>query len=147
VSPDSEINSADIHSKNLPFTARKGSIASATARKAQLSGLRKPGDSPGLVRSERDAPPIFGAMAPMPDKTTSSVENTKRKSMSWVMQLAILLLAMGPLAVVVAMKYQDHAITVSVLTDAKGVIQKVVSNIKGPDELATQLSPDTKTVN
>ena len=147
VSPGREKNSAGVRSKDLPFTARKGSIASATAQMAQLSGLHKPGDPPGFVRSERDTSSIFGAMAPTRDKTTSSVENTKRKSMTWVMQFVILLLAMGPLAVVVAMKYQDYAITVSVLTDAKGVIQKVVSNIKGPDELASELSPDTKTVN
>jgi putative secretion ATPase (PEP-CTERM system associated) len=147
VSVDSEKTSAGTRNKNLPFTARKGSIASATAQMAQLSGLRRPWDNPGVARSERDVSTTSGAMAPTPVNSTSAVENRKRKGMTWVMQLVVLLLAMGPLAVVVAMKYQDYAITVSVLADAKGVIRKVVSNIKGPNELATELSPDTKTVN
>jgi len=147
VSPDIDKNSAGTRGKNLPLTARKGSIASATAQMAQLSGLRKPGDATDFVRSGRDLSPTLGAMAPTPDNSTSAVEHTKRKGLKWVMQLIVLLLAMGPLAVVVAMKYQDYAITVSVLTDAKGVIRKVVSNIKGPNELATELSPDMKTVN
>ena len=136
ISLASKKGSAEISQTSRPLTARKGSIASATAQAAQISRKSKPAGNPVIAQPERDVPEKLAAKAPTPGNLRHPVENIKRKGMSLRIQLGILLLVLGPPTAVVGLIFQDQVITVSALADAKGVIRRVVSNIRGPIELA-----------
>ena len=90
-----------------PLKVRSSSISRATAKVDHISEMQKPVAIP-------------------------PAENIKRKGMSWGMWLVILMLVIGPLTTVVGMNLQDHVITISAEVDGKGVIRRIIPDIKGP---------------
>ena len=90
-----------------PLKVRSSSISRATAKVAHISEIQK----------SVAIPPA---------------ENIKRKEMSWGMWLVILMLVIGPLTTVVGINLQDHVITISAEVDGKGVIRRIIPDIKGP---------------
>ena len=118
--------------RSRSLTARNGSIAKATAQVAKVSEPRKPVDIQGVAQSKKDLAAKLAATVQMSGNSSSSVENTRRKGMSWGMWLVVFLLVIGPLAAVVGINLNDHVIAISAEVDGKGVIRRVIPDIKGP---------------
>jgi putative secretion ATPase (PEP-CTERM system associated) len=130
--PSISLASKKRNAGNQPSAASNGSIAKATARVAKVSNLHASGDILNIAQSKKDLAAKLAATVQMPGNSSPAVESTKRKGMSWGMWLVIFMLVIGPLVAVVGINFQYHVITISAEVDGKGVIRKVIPDIKGP---------------
>ena len=128
---------------------RNRSISMAAARAAPVTGGRQPTDKLTPTLSETNQPAIFVASSPETDGRKPAVETAKRKGRSLKMQMIIFLLAVGPLAAVVGVKFQDYVITISAQVDREGMLRRVMPTInhvgdKNDELVANGISKETR---
>jgi putative secretion ATPase (PEP-CTERM system associated) len=150
IPPSSEKKSdekIDLTHQDSPVKSR--SISMAAARAAPVTRGRQPTDKLTTARPETTQPEKSVASSPGTDGRKPAVETAKRKGRSLKMQMIIFLLAVGPLAAVVGVKFQDYVITISAQVDREGMLRRVMPSInhigdKNDELVANGISKETR---